>query len=183
MAPSGAWFFGTLMLRLHNTTQDLQYALERDHLTGVYNRQFLVTCLDSIATEESAVILMADIDHFKKINDTHGHLAGDKVIQHVAECLADNCRSSDMVARFGGEEFAIVMKDTNPFFGNELAERIRKAVAEITVPSDGVPVSVTTSVGVASRKNGEDITKVLHAADVALYDAKASGRNQVRRAA
>ncbi|TCL09571.1 diguanylate cyclase (GGDEF)-like protein [Shimia isoporae] len=183
MAPAGAWVFGSLMMRLHQTSEELRHALERDHLTGIYNRQFLMTLLDSIRPDEDTVILMADIDHFKNINDTYGHFAGDKVIQKVAQTLEANCRATDMVARFGGEEFALVMRGAA--LGNSIsaAERMRDAIAKQNIEHDGQILSVTISVGLAPRHGCEDISEIFKAADLALYKAKELGRDQVQIAA
>ncbi|MGR3636530.1 MAG: GGDEF domain-containing protein [Shimia sp.] len=183
LAPTGAWVFGTLMLRLHHTTEELRQASQRDHLTGIYNRQFLVGQLGSIGGTQPAVMLMADIDHFKRINDTYGHFAGDQVITYVANCLAEHCRDGDVVSRFGGEEFAVVMIGASQEHGLNAAERMRQAVAQANLVFDGRRVPITISIGVAARHGSQDANDVLHAADNALYEAKGNGRDRVELAA
>lgn len=180
MAPVGAWVLGSLTMRLHETTDRLQRALERDHLTGIYNRQFLVKLLNSIKHNEPAVILMADIDHFKTVNDTHGHLSGDAVIHSVAQVLESHCRVTDIVARFGGEEFVVVMRGATIESGLRAAERMLTAVRDAPVTIDGQTIHVTISVGVAPRYDEQDVSEVLKAADAALYRAKEQGRDQVQ---
>ncbi|KPA22445.1 putative diguanylate cyclase YcdT [Shimia sp. SK013] len=183
IAPIVAIWTGNMMLRLHETSLQLRAAAERDHLTGIYNRQFLVGQLGSISGAQKAVVLMADIDHFKRINDTYGHIAGDRVITYVAQNLTENCRDGDAVARFGGEEFAVVMIGASLEHGLSSAERMRQAVADADLVIDGRHVPVTISVGVAVRHDSQDANDVLHAADTALYEAKENGRNRVQLAA
>ncbi len=183
IAPIVAIWTGGMMLRLHETSVQLREAAERDHLTGVYNRQFLVNQLGSISDADRAVMLMADIDHFKRINDTYGHIAGDRVITYVARCLAENCRDGDVVSRFGGEEFAVVMIGASLEQGLHAAERMRAAVANANLVIDGEHVPVTISVGVAARQRTQEANGVLRAADKALYEAKENGRDRVQLAA
>jgi diguanylate cyclase (GGDEF)-like protein len=122
---------------------------------------------------------MADIDFFKRINDTHGHAIGDEAIQSVADCLRGVVRESDMAGRIGGEEFAIILPETNASEAYLLAERIREEVGRIIVNSEGNDVTFTVSLGVA-QCNGDSNTldKVMAKADHALYAAKESGRNK-----
>jgi len=110
----------------------------KDPLTGLGNRRHFLSALErqieTVARSgESVLLLMLDIDHFKSINDTHGHLAGDQVLRTIAHCLARCVRPVDTVARYGGEEFAIILPNCRPLFGLALAERIRRAVAELSV--------------------------------------------------
>ena len=156
-----------------------------DSLTGLYNRKHLMETLDKEVTRSERYshpfsLLVIDIDHFKKYNDTYGHLAGDEVLRRLASVFKETIRSSDYAARYGGEEFIIILPEISPEQGAEAAERIRCKVAEQRFEGDGEAIAVTISVGVASYpENGEDAETVIRNADEALYEAKKLGRNQV----
>ena len=160
---------------------------QRDPLTGLANRRYLRAILareiDIVARSgNSSLLLMLDIDHFKKVNDTHGHLAGDKVLQAVARCVSGCVRPQDTVARYGGEEFAIVMPDCQSAYGETVADRIRQAVAALSISvSPVMDLQVTTSVGGAFAPVWVRSTADLwiERADTQLYLAKAQGRNRV----
>jgi diguanylate cyclase len=158
----------------------------RDALTGLANRrQFelaLAREIDRVARAgEPALVLMIDVDHFKKVNDTHGHPAGDLVLQSVARALQDCIRPMDTLARFGGEEFAMVLPNCPPAFGQTVAERVRLKVEgrSVTV-TPGVDVSVTVSIGGAFAPQWvrSSAPLWLERADQQLYRAKAGGRNR-----
>ncbi|MEK9803092.1 MAG: GGDEF domain-containing protein [Curvibacter sp.] len=159
----------------------------RDPLTGLANRRHfravLTREIEIVARSgNSALLLMLDIDHFKKINDTHGHVAGDKVLQAVARCVNGCVRPQDTVARYGGEEFAIVMPDCQAAYGETVAERIRQSVAALVIQASPVlDLQVTASVGGAFAPVWVRSTADLwiERADTQLYLAKARGRNQV----
>jgi diguanylate cyclase (GGDEF)-like protein len=125
---------------------------------------------------------MVDIDHFKAVNDTHGHQAGDVVLLSVAQVLAQGLRGADVIGRIGGEEFAILLPDTDIDGAHELAERLRAEVAETVIPlASGTDVPVTVSIGASSLREGDSaVDAVLARADEALYRAKRDGRNRVR---
>ncbi len=159
----------------------------RDALTGLANRrQFELTItreIDRVARAgEPALVLMADIDHFKRVNDTHGHPAGDQVIKAVAAALQDCVRPMDTVARYGGEEFAIILPSCPTAFGLTVAERIRAKVERrpVTV-APGVEVKVTISIGGAFAPQWVRSSAALwvERADRQLYLAKSGGRNRV----
>jgi diguanylate cyclase (GGDEF)-like protein len=156
-----------------------------DSLTGLYNRKHLMETLDKEVSRSqrhsrSFSLLVIDIDHFKKYNDTYGHLAGDEVLSKLASVFKESIRSSDYAARYGGEEFIIMLPEIGPEQGVEAAERIRHKVAEEIFSGDGESIKVTISVGVACYpKNGEDAESVIRNADAALYEAKELGRNRV----
>jgi len=158
----------------------------KDPLTGLGNRRHFLSALErqieTVARSgESVLLLMLDIDHFKSINDTHGHLAGDQVLRTIAHCLAHCVRPVDTVARYGGEEFAIILPNCRPLFGLALAERIRRAVAELSVAvSPLLTIQATISIGGAYAPEWVRSTTELwiERADTQLYRAKANGRNQ-----
>lgn len=159
----------------------------RDPLTGLANRRHfravLAREIEIVARSgNSALLLMLDIDHFKKVNDTHGHLAGDKVLQAVGRCISACVRPQDTVARYGGEEFAIVMPDCQAAYGETVAERIRQSISALSIPvSPLLNLEITTSVGGAFAPVWVRSTADLwiERADTQLYLAKAQGRNRV----
>ncbi|WP_333657135.1 diguanylate cyclase [Anaerolinea sp.] len=168
-----------------NVQRELEYLVSTDPLTGVYNRRFFFTSLDEEFAQVSpperrryAVILL-DVDHFKNINDQHGHLVGDQVLVTVADMLRKYVRTSDIVARYGGEEFVIYMPETTAGEARSVAERIRRMIEEQTRYLHGF--AVTVSVGVAVKALNEEVRfdEVLRRADAALYAAKHRGRNCV----
>jgi len=152
-----------------------------DPLTGMANRRFFVTRWQEELerckrTHLPVAVAIADIDHFKLINDQHGHAAGDRVLQVVAASLRSSARTIDLVARIGGEEFAFVLPSTNDAGANAFGERIRQVVSGIDF--DGLDVACTISVGVASSDTAP-VDELQIAADRALYRAKTAGRNRV----
>jgi two-component system cell cycle response regulator len=168
-----------------NYQRSLSLALT-DELTGLYNRRYLFAHLDELIERinqggASAAVLLFDIDHFKRVNDTHGHAAGDDVLRELAARAADSVRSVDLVARLGGEEFAVVMPETDIARAAEVAERLRLAVANdrFSVKASGKELDITISVGVAAGEGGDDRDRLLARADEALYSAKTAGRDRV----
>jgi len=158
----------------------------RDPLTGLANRRHFELMLagevDRVARAgEPALVLMIDIDHFKKVNDAHGHPAGDEVLKHVAHTLQDCIRPMDTVARFGGEEFAMILPNCPPSFAQAVAERIRIRIQSMTIPiSPGETVRVTVSLGGAFAPQWVRSSALLwvERADQQLYRAKTEGRNR-----
>jgi diguanylate cyclase (GGDEF)-like protein len=157
-----------------------------DGLTGIHNRRWLDDTLHRLARRHDQSggklsVGLIDIDHFKMFNDRHGHAAGDHVLTTVASTLASNLRPTDLVARFGGEEFVILFPETDLASAKIAADRVRAAVAskEVAMPDGTALPRVTISVGVAERTPAQDVAELLKAADLAMYRAKQSGRNQV----
>ena len=159
----------------------------KDPLTGLANRRHFRAVLDRTIdmvarSGEPALLLMVDIDFFKKVNDTHGHPAGDQVLLAVAKALAKCVRPMDTVARYGGEEFAVVLPNCHTFFGVTVAERIRQTIQNMQVPiASGQVLNVTASIGGAYAPEWVRSTAALwtERADVQLYRAKHEGRNRV----
>ncbi|ACD97315.1 diguanylate cyclase [Trichlorobacter lovleyi] len=165
-----------LLLELSNT----------DHLTGLFNRRFLMEALDKEVQrarrkDGQVALLLMDIDHFKRVNDTHGHLQGDVVLQKVALHIQKELRSYDIAARYGGEEFVAVLPDTSLKEAFNVADRIRLSVQGMHFAGSLANERVTVSLGVALFPSPcfDDIDGLLRAADEALYQAKERGRNRV----
>ncbi|MDO9103025.1 MAG: diguanylate cyclase [Candidatus Nitrotoga sp.] len=160
-----------------------------DGLTGLYNRSKLDVILkDELArfkrNQRPFAVLMMDIDYFKTLNDSHGHIAGDQVIAAVAKILSQSIRSVDYAARYGGDEFIIIMVETTADMALKMAERIRSQVNDMRYSANGQIVSVTVSIGVVQCQQSDDATPtaVFARADSALYEAKRAGRNQAHYA-
>jgi diguanylate cyclase (GGDEF)-like protein len=157
----------------------------RDFLTGLYNRRYFFDNANKYIQEihestENFTIAMIDIDFFKKINDTYGHDIGDNVIVSLSEILRANTNYQDIVSRFGGEEFCILLKNTDKIKAGEILERLRVEVENFTyITTDEKTIKFTISIG-ASMNEGEELDEIINQADMMLYNAKQNGRNQVR---
>ena len=154
-----------------------------DTLTGLYNRrQFEAMTKQAFALHERTgnpfSVIMLDIDHFKNINDTYGHDAGDVVLKHLAEVMQHTMRQSDIIARFGGEEFIIFLMNTPPAEGVLAANKLREAIETESFMSGSTKIPVTISLGVSTSQES-DIATLAKEADLALYYSKEHGRNQV----
>lgn len=132
-------------------------------------------------TGQPVTLLLIDADHFKGFNDRHGHLAGDMLLRVLARVLRDGLRPADLAARFGGEEFALMLADATAESATRVAERLRQAAAAIRIPAAGGGTlrGVTVSIGVAELKPGDTLESLLATADAALYRAKDAGRDRV----
>jgi diguanylate cyclase (GGDEF)-like protein len=171
---------------LRTRNAELDRVSRIDMLTNIYNRRHLDEHLRSVISaarrhDRTIGVLIVDIDHFKNVNDEHGHLAGDAVLREVAVRLAQAMRTEDALGRWGGEEFLAVLTDTPPEGVRVMAERLRQVIAAAPFTlDDGSQIRVTVSVGHASGI--EDAEVLVHRADDALYVAKAEGRNRVAAA-
>ncbi|MDR3496166.1 MAG: PleD family two-component system response regulator [Ancalomicrobiaceae bacterium] len=172
---------------LRNNVQHTLEMAATDGLTGLYNRRYLMSHLSGFVDQSAErarpmAVLIVDIDFFKRINDTYGHDAGDEVLREFSQRMRANIRGMDLVARFGGEEFVVVMPDTDLGLAQGIAERLRQTVAgqPFSVSGGASAVDVTISVGIATFDRGDDTPDtMLKRADTALYRAKRDGRNRV----
>ena len=161
----------------------------RDPLTGLFNRVYMQETMQRHCSihdrDETAAVaaVMIDLDHFKRVNDTHGHGAGDEVLRQMAQVLRENVRGSDIAVRYGGEEFILFLVGASAFAATDYGERIRGAVERHVFALDkGLRMQITVSAGVALRERFEPLDSVIRRADQALYQAKESGRNRVELA-
>jgi len=172
---------------LETTLNEMRELAERDPLTGVANRRHLDKMLllqheVLRRTGQPFSVIMADIDHFKRINDTFGHQVGDQALIRFAHELEELCRPNDIVGRFGGEEFLVILRDTRLTDALVVADRMRRAIHRAS-PNEMAPERMTASFGVAAADQKETTQDLTHDVDAALYRAKTSGRNCVRFAA
>jgi two-component system cell cycle response regulator len=158
----------------------------RDGLTKAFNKKYFTDRLESELTfalrhDSPLVLVMFDIDHFKKVNDTHGHQAGDLVLSEISTLLTGALRAEDVFARYGGEEFAIICRGTDLTQASIVGERMRKAVEKHRFVHEGTPIPITISVGIAGLPDPavKDATDLVSRADKALYQSKHGGRNRV----
>ncbi len=172
--------------KLHRELESAKGEAMIDPMTGILNRRGFEKAASRILDESASsgkeiCLLMVDIDHFKKINDTYGHLVGDKVIRAVAEMLKSKVKGQDSVARLGGEEFAVLLPETPAAGAFAVAEHIRKSIENgkiRRIDSQETIGAVTVSIGIASLTPDEDINQLLDQADKALYASKTQGRNR-----
>ena len=169
----------------HNVQLSLEMAIT-DPLTGLHNRRYMASHLDTLMKTAGATkpisFLILDIDYFKAVNDTHGHDVGDEVLREFANRISANVRGIDLACRHGGEEFVVVMPDTDSGFAFTVAERLRQSIecTPITISRPPNALKITVSIGIASSNGGEDVPEqLLRRADQALYRAKREGRNRV----
>jgi diguanylate cyclase (GGDEF)-like protein len=157
-------------------------------LTGLHNRRGFEEAARAIFGSarrhgRSLAVAVLDIDRFKQVNDRYGHPAGDAVLRAFARCLRDNVARRDLVARTGGEEFAVIMADVDAEAALCAADALREKIGVLIVDGGGTPISITASVGLAAYSPGEDLATVLARADRALYQSKSLGRNRATLAA
>jgi len=173
-------------LRVDRLNDELKYMSRVDGLTGLYNRRYWQERFDNTfklarRREQAVTAMMLDIDHFKKVNDTYGHQAGDKVIQALSSIVQQSVRETDLAGRYGGEEFAIVLPDSTADTSLLVAQRIRSAAEKMQVEHEGQIITFTVSLGLAEfSREYTTAMQWLEQADMALYDAKHHGRNQAR---
>ncbi|MBK1853145.1 GGDEF domain-containing protein [Marinobacter sp. 1-4A] len=164
--------------------KEFEYAAKHDALTGLANRREALDQLEAeyeryLRSKRPFSVLLADIDLFKSVNDTYGHHVGDELIVLVADTLREQCRKVDTIARWGGEEYLVLLPETAEDEAVKIANRIREAIAKKAITVEQNAVQCTASLGVASIKGAETIDKLLQRSDEALYRAKTLGRNRV----
>ena len=171
---------------LAQALEQIRQLATHDDLTGLLNRRAMLDRMQleqhrSLRSGSPLLIAQLDIDHFKAVNDTHGHAAGDLVLQRFADTVRRNVRDTDVLARWGGEEFVLLLCDTPAADAVTLMERLRQAVQamQVPVPQSGGPITVTVSIGLARHTPADPLAGTLERADRALYAAKAGGRNRV----
>jgi diguanylate cyclase (GGDEF)-like protein len=175
----------TLIDSMHKM-REFEYAASVDSLTSMHNRRWMHETFArqlsrSVRDGSDLSMVMFDTDHFKRINDEYGHLMGDQVLCTVARVITQQLRPRDLVARFGGDEFVMLLPENNLIQAAQVAERLRLAVAATTIEVDetGNTISVTASLGVAQMRTGDTLDSLLSTTDKALYQAKRGGRNRV----
>ncbi|MBN1942113.1 MAG: diguanylate cyclase [Phycisphaerae bacterium] len=171
-------------LRVKRLQDLLNLRAQLDPLTELWNRQAMQDRLRQewarmSRHEEALSFVMMDIDHFKRVNDTFGHPAGDRVLCAVSQVLTAQCRESDMPCRYGGEEFAVILPDVNSTAAAHFAERCREEIEKISLSAQSRVIHVTASFGVADSRDLHAREELIHRADEALYRAKHAGRNRV----
>jgi diguanylate cyclase (GGDEF)-like protein len=179
--------FGFLLGRSNDELESIAF---HDALTGVFSRGYLMAQFKELSAlhsryQQSFSAMMLDLDHFKQVNDRHGHLVGDKTLKAVAQCMKSTCRHSDIVGRYGGEEFLVLCPNTSQGEVLQLAERLRRNIARLpaaTLGFDGPQTASLSVVAVADNVDVSSVKSIISSLDKALYAAKSKGRNQVQLA-
>lgn len=187
IAPLFTYTLLSMLKKLELSERKLHRLSIIDELTQVYNRRCILElaqteCMKSQQQGYSLSIALLDLDSFKKVNDTHGHAGGDKVLQQFAALCQRHCRNIDHFARYGGDEFIIVMPKAGPEHACEFVNRLRQIIANSPVAYNGAKIYSTVSIGVASLEASEDLESLLLRADRALFQAKYKGKNTVSAA-
>ena len=175
---------GFLLMAKERTDREVLHLAMTDSLTGVPNRRALMDYAERALASRGGrplALLMIDVDHFKRINDTQGHPAGDEVLRHISRLLSKRLRGGDLLGRYGGEEFCVVAPDTDAGGAIKLAESLRATLESAVLTIENAKLSVTVSIGVAltTANTERELKDILAEADIALYSAKKGGRNRV----
>jgi diguanylate cyclase (GGDEF)-like protein len=172
------------LITSQNSKKQFEHQANVDALTGIHNRHWMAEVFPralhrSALNQQPVSIMLVDIDHFKKVNDTYGHLVGDLALKCVANCMATHLRPNDLLVRYGGEEFAILLPNADVNAAKILANRLRCIVAETEIQNDDATLSATISIGIAQAGDEQPLDTLINEADRALYLAKKLGRNRV----
>ncbi|PIC68111.1 hypothetical protein CSV71_11745 [Sporosarcina sp. P21c] len=180
------WVKAAYELQIRLQSSSVKTSENLDYLTGVYNRKYLeettnLWLADATLTKKSVVCMVYDIDNLKTINDTYGHLIGDEAIKFVAHTSINEIRKEDVLARFGGDEFVLVMQDISLVDAKRKATLLAKKIESMSTTSDMIPIPITISTGLSDNKmrSMQGFNDLFHLADLALYQAKRNGKNQV----
>jgi len=173
-----------LTAELNGMNESLRILATMDSLTGVFNRRTILESLEKELHRSHRYgkvfgIILTDIDFFKIVNDTYGHQTGDNVLKCVCDNISANIRVNDVIGRYGGEEFLIIMPETDTDQAAIAAEKLRSAVESMSVPKESKQVKVTASFGVSSYRQSDDTKMIIARVDKALYESKKNGRNRV----
>lgn len=172
--------------QLSDQQQELTVEIQYDVLTSVYSRRYLLDQLTHMVDiknrrgDQQFCIAMIDLDFFKKVNDTFGHLVGDQILQHISKLMRQAIRGVDKLGRYGGEEFLIIFAGATIDVAKQVAERMRSKIADTPLKAVNQNISVTVSIGITEYRNGDTTETLIQRADEALYAAKRSGRNQIQ---
>lgn len=169
---------GVQFVKIEDLSRKNRFLVNRDCLTRAYTRKRFFERLQEPGMFPG-YLAMVDIDHFKSVNDAQGHLFGDEALRHFAAILRSNMRGTDIMARFGGEEFMIYMPHVTQAKAKDLAETLRRHIMDFTLVTSSKPIRLTASFGLTSLTQFDNIDAAIHAADTALYEAKKAGRNRV----
>ena len=172
--------------QLRKEVVELRTQVTHDYLTGLFNLRHLLFALEqeferTSRSRQPTSLIMLDIDHFKKVNDTHGHVVGDIALKHIAGLLGSCVRKLDICCRYGGEEFCIILPSTHHLVGVQVAERIRQNIEQAVIQANDVELKLTASFGVGTflYSTNENPTAFIERVDKQLYKAKRAGRNAV----
>jgi len=171
--------------KIEKLNKILKYASTHDKLTTIYNKRAILDFLKNDICRTKRIktnisLIMFDIDFFKNINDTYGHIVGDEILRNLSLLIKENIREIDLLGRYGGEEFLIILPDTNLQSANIMAERILNLVRGYEFKTSKVNLKLTVSIGIAEYKQGETIDNFIERVDKKLYEAKNNGRNCIR---
>ena len=179
MSDGKAREFNRLNHKLKQLTKDLEFQATHDALTSVYNKGAITEILQKQLAACDFVLILFDIDHFKKVNDTYGHSVGDQVLKQVACLVSDNIKNKDCFGRFGGEEFLIILNDTPVQQCRTMADSLLGRIENTAITVDSLEVSITVSMGLTLCNRNESFKDVYDRVDKLLYAAKHNGRNRI----
>jgi len=172
------------LIASQNKKMQIEHQAYVDALTGIYNRHWMGNAFPRalhrcVLNKLPFAVMVADIDHFKRVNDTYGHLVGDIALKTVARCMAENLRPHDLLVRYGGEEFAVFLPDADLDEARIIATRLRVVIADTEIRCEKISFKVTLSIGITPTKHEATLENLIGEADQALYRAKELGRNRV----
>lgn len=173
-----------LINRLKQAKQEIEEISRTDYLTGAFNRRALMEILSaeifrSVREKSELCVGLLDLDHFKSVNDIYGHIVGDEILKGFVQLIKNSIRKYDVVGRFGGEEFIVILPKTTKETGYMVMERVRSILEESGIKTTAGLIKITTSIGLSCLCESRNVDQLIHDADVALYKAKNKGRNRV----